>query len=217
MKELTGRSSVLELAFLHHALIRLAVALDTVLERAIAARKLADHLVIACDDDAEWKVAAEPDHLSDVVISGLGTAFSLHLGGSTTGLSGIGASEAISDDDANMGSVGRFGQSFISPSPESNISGGCGSNGWPGRRPRPGWLNREAGRLETNTTMPHIDKPTLRGPGEPRVTDPRQTVSGSLLLFAFIDSPDHAGMSSAHPRCGRPLTRCAVVAPGCTV
>ena len=95
--------------------------------------------------------------------SGLGTVSSLHLGGSTTGLSGIGACEAIADDVVNMRSIGRFSQSFILRSPESTEL--------PGRRPRV-LTNREASRLETNTSTPHMVEATLRGPGEPRVRIP---------------------------------------------
>jgi hypothetical protein len=36
--------------------------------------------------------------------------FSLHLGGSTTGLSGIGACAAVADDDGNMRPIGHFSQ-----------------------------------------------------------------------------------------------------------
>jgi hypothetical protein len=67
-----ARSSALELVFLHHPLVRLAVALDTVLELAVAARQLAEHFVIACNGDAELKSSAEPDHLSNVESVGQG-------------------------------------------------------------------------------------------------------------------------------------------------
>src|SRR5215472_7948812 len=57
------------------------------------------------------------------------------------------------------------------------------------------WLQRKAepGRLETNTSMPHMIGATSSGPGEPRVRIP---VKRFLACpFTFTDSPDHAGVS----------------------
>jgi hypothetical protein len=94
----------------------------------------------------------------------------LHLGGSTTGLSGIGACEAIADDDATMRPIRRFSQPFV-PRPPNRLG-----------RARV-LINCEARRLETNTTMPHMTEATLRGPGEPRVRIPVKRFLACPLPF----------------------------------
>jgi hypothetical protein len=54
--------------------------------------------------------------------------------------------------------------------------------------------NRKAGRLETNTSMPHMIGATSSGPGEPRVWIPVRRFLACPFIFTD-NNPDHAGVS----------------------
>src|ERR1700730_14817715 len=64
MNRRTRASSLCQLAFLHHPLVRLAHALDAVLQLAALVRKLADDLVIAFSRRPIGKAAGEAHRLS---------------------------------------------------------------------------------------------------------------------------------------------------------